>query len=539
MKTIITSLLLLMYSASYAQWTNNYSVNTLVSNSITNIQSSVGTKDGKTYVVYWDETTGPNNYVLKVQLLDVNGNKMFGNDGMVLNNTVSMGSFVMNDDIATDENNNLYFVFTETGTTEKKAYLHKLSPTGTQLFGQSGLLIGSHCYSPRLKVLNNGSFFIGWTDHLMKYNTDGTKAWINPVIIANPVPGGGDITVGELNLLSDNSIIVIFHVSISGINSNLWAQRYNSSGNAVWSNPVMISNKITLSNARYSSISENDFVYIGYYSPHESIIRFDSYLQKINSDGTLPWGIYGVDFATDDSILEGPTQIVLNGDYIWSAITISDSNQSKFGVAVQKFNKTTGTRLLSNNSKIVFPLTSVSKTLEKNIQIDNGNLVLFFRDGYDTGVDPIKLGITYLNDTGNFIWAQQYQHIAISPNYKTSGFMSRFVNNQCVITWTEDRGQGAKAFAQRFKIENSLNVNDVVSTKFKIFPNPVKDILNIISDKEIKSISIFDMSGKKALHHVEIKNSKVDVSSLPVGGYLVNIELGDSIVKTVKILKVK
>src|SRR5690606_31108632 len=46
-------------------------------------------------------------------------------------------------------------------------------------------------------------------------------------------------------------------------------------------------------------------------------------------------------------------------------------------------------------------------------------------------------------------------------------------------------------------VEEFMNVSDLDQSIVSVYPNPVKDILNIAGDKEISTISIFDMTGKQ------------------------------------------
>jgi len=77
--------------------------------------------------------------------------------------------------------------------------------------------------------------------------------------------------------------------------------------------------------------------------------------------------------------------------------------------------------------------------------------------------------------------------------------------------------------------ESNSSENDV-----KIYPNPAKHFVNIASNKVIISIDIFDLSGKIILRS---KESKINVSELPKGVYVVKINLSDSTSKLQKLIK--
>ena len=85
------------------------------------------------------------------------------------------------------------------------------------------------------------------------------------------------------------------------------------------------------------------------------------------------------------------------------------------------------------------------------------------------------------------------------------------------------------------KITTPLSSEDFNSNnlKAKIYPNPVKDILNIHIENEIKSVEIYSLQGQRVLTS---SNKNVNVSSLLKGIYLVRIEDENSDVATQKLI---
>ncbi|MFC6267958.1 T9SS type A sorting domain-containing protein [Frigoriflavimonas asaccharolytica] len=74
-----------------------------------------------------------------------------------------------------------------------------------------------------------------------------------------------------------------------------------------------------------------------------------------------------------------------------------------------------------------------------------------------------------------------------------------------------------------FAINSTLSTNEVSAEDlFSIYPNPTSDVLNIKTDGKIKSVTIFDMAGRKM--DVKILDSKIDVKNLDAGGYLISVE---------------
>lgn len=60
----------------------------------------------------------------------------------------------------------------------------------------------------------------------------------------------------------------------------------------------------------------------------------------------------------------------------------------------------------------------------------------------------------------------------------------------------------------------------------KIYPNPVQDILNIVTESKISSVEIFDTTGKLVK---TAKTAEVDVNNLAKGLYMLNITTNDGI----------
>jgi len=74
----------------------------------------------------------------------------------------------------------------------------------------------------------------------------------------------------------------------------------------------------------------------------------------------------------------------------------------------------------------------------------------------------------------------------------------------------------------------SLSTEDYFASSLKVYPNPAKSVLNIVSvdDANIDSVEIFNLLGKNVLSTSSLNNSAVDVSQLATGVYLLKINSG-------------
>lgn len=83
---------------------------------------------------------------------------------------------------------------------------------------------------------------------------------------------------------------------------------------------------------------------------------------------------------------------------------------------------------------------------------------------------------------------------------------------------------------------SKLSVNNVtrINSTIDVYPNPATDFVNIDSKDNIKSIRIFELSGKTI--DAKLKGKTVDIKNLPKGIYILNIETENGIISK-KIIK--
>ncbi len=111
-----------------------------------------------------------------------------------------------------------------------------------------------------------------------------------------------------------------------------------------------------------------------------------------------------------------------------------------------------------------------------------------------------------------------------APNYFTG-----FIDDLKIYNYA----LSASEVANLYNNNSTLAVSDFSKAeKITVYPNPVKDILNI--NAEITKAEIFNLSGAKIK---ESKSSKIDMSKLSAGVYLLKITDGKGNVSSQKIIK--
>tara|TARA_R110002051_G_scaffold69946_1_gene125784 strand:+ start:18551 stop:19501 length:951 start_codon:yes stop_codon:yes gene_type:complete len=84
-------------------------------------------------------------------------------------------------------------------------------------------------------------------------------------------------------------------------------------------------------------------------------------------------------------------------------------------------------------------------------------------------------------------------------------------------------------------ISTTLGFESTSLTSFELYPNPTSDIVNIKFNKDIASLIVFDLMGRKVLETQNVINKKISIGEFQSGTYLFNIKdfEGKTIVKKV------
>lgn len=85
-------------------------------------------------------------------------------------------------------------------------------------------------------------------------------------------------------------------------------------------------------------------------------------------------------------------------------------------------------------------------------------------------------------------------------------------------------------------VDDIVGINDNDNTGFTYYPNPAHDVLNIVSNIDIESVSAFNVLGQQVLNS-KGQNSQIDVSGLPMGAYVFRVQFVNGEIETFKVLK--
>jgi len=92
---------------------------------------------------------------------------------------------------------------------------------------------------------------------------------------------------------------------------------------------------------------------------------------------------------------------------------------------------------------------------------------------------------------------------------------------------TDADGSGTNdsdSITQTFKVVTTLGVNQLEKSTFSFYPNPTNNVINISSEQDIKTISLFNLLGQEVVSRsINAKQYTLNVENLSKGTYLMKV----------------
>lgn len=206
-----------------------------------------------------------------------------------------------------------------------------------------------------------------------------------------------------------------------------------------------------------------------------------------------------------------------DGNYIWAKAIKSDVNCDAKGIAVD-----------SNNDILVNGLFSGSSdfnpdNVATNIVTSNGSNDIF---------------VTKLDGNGNFIWNitaggtgnDLARGVIVNKTnddvYTTGAFLDTvdFDPSGSVFNLTS---AGLKDVFVLKLSTDTMSTEDFVNNRIKVYPNPVKIILNFENIDDVESIAVYDVFGKelRLYNNFSLRFNSIDFSNFQSGIYFVQVKI--------------
>lgn len=531
--------------SSQSQWTKNTSTNTLVANKDASDIQTGNTKDGRTWIAFYSQRGA--NYDMRAQLLNQNGKRIFGDTGILVSNKKSgSATFVFN--VCVDNDNNLIIAYQIAKGSTYECIMQKINTSGQLLWTANGVDLGGGL-APYPTTLSTNEIAVAWNDNsgkidYQKISADGNAAWTSPKVFTGS--GTHSVSRGQLVAGTNGNFSMVYQDQFSApFYTHLFAQKFDNNGVAVWATPVQISTLTTVSYRYFDVINEKDTTYVGYYGNPSSSNRFNAYVQRINADGSLPYGINGSVFSNQTGTNDPYQQTIYIAKspgtyYVWGVCTFTNPLQTESGVYFQKFEASRGLPTFDPSAKEILPISANLYTLAfSQLSLCDDNPVFLVTSANNKlAACKLKGG---LNGDGSFVWPTKLVALGSTKNTKFRYGFTNFYKGQAVAVWQEDKGDGNKPYAQNIKCDGSTGPVDTSfykpviaenSLSIKtIYPNPVVNVLMATVNSSVQGkskIYVTDVNGN-VLKQTEQNFQKGDnsiqlnVSTIKPGSYFIKV----------------
>lgn len=549
----LTFCLLLSFHFTFAQFSNDTTANSVMWDSAGTEQLTplIATTDaGNTYISWFDSQSSPNPYELRMQLLDPNGNKLWGPDGKSICN-FPQNTAIFRYDLKVDRENNAIVAFQDERFTDLKIVAYKVDQSGNLLWGTNGVELSDSTaqgLAPTIGITNANEYIIAWhADYgsskwisFQKISSTGTILWskrifdssnTNKYSKAQIVPYGNDDFI--MQYVEETG-------SFPGVTSTLFAQHYDSNGDEVWINPVQVSTK-TIPFFVFPTIvsdNKNGFFIVFNTSNPINLSLNDVYAQHVDSSGNL-WSPTGTELANSTTEHKSTGGFCFNStnNELYIALQVLDGGQGSSGVSVQAVDSN-GLVLFGPNGIQLKNIDPIYYNPHAIVDAGDGLISIFSYGGFGNQ----HLAAIKTDYTGVLAWGYEPTICNYNSN-KDDLSAGLFKNDQTVIVFQDDRidygiymqnlrGDGT------FGIFTSLNQLSTVDY-VKLYPNPSPNpSIQITSSKNEEVIlKVLNPEGKECLKSnyflsPGLNEISINNKQLKSGLYFINIYSENKITRT-------
>lgn len=517
-----------------AQWSDNIIRNLVIDDRQDEqvLPLIVSNIDKGCYISWFDHSSGT--YQLFVQRLDERGNKLWGEDGLLVSSN-QQDTWLTGYDMIADRNGNLIITFADTRQGIQNVFAYKISPDKEFLWGTDGIRLSESDifeHSPRVVETSDGRYMFAWEviyDEqssgvlVQKLTKDGEKVFSN-----------GNLTISSFMpkncysriVPSDNGSAIVAFMSYDSdtlVKENdmvLTVQKVNSSGDIMFpvDNPIKLG--VEIQNAggiiyyiRPTIISDgNNGAFISWYEDRDFDNVFTVYLQHINSQGRTSFKLNGVPASTLAGNEMLNPQIVYNPQtyeplLFWRNHDKTVNNEGG-SIRCQKFNMV-GKPVFGESGKNLFTWLLGNDVLEyKVVPTKSGIYFLFLHNesGNPSCGDPYTLKCMFINYTGESQWLLNIVKMSEgSPKLNLDAVID--ASDVCKSVWCDKKQDEGGIYAQNINPDGSLGnkstgVDDIDYNKynFSVSPNPVSTnalFKYYLPNNNFVTLRVYDLLGNE------------------------------------------
>ena len=531
MKNLIVTLFLFfgMLSA-YGQWIENQGIPIVTEGTSIYDNKTVVGKDGTTYFLGYcpnlkeaeDEYDTDNVvYEYRLQAIDKNGVRKFGDLGLLISDYPNRSYCVVNDYLYLDKEGNIIVVVFDARAHEYEdlmgAYAYKISPEGEMLWGEDGVLLGNGrdlVAAMRMVELTDGSIVFAWMrSHgqllaidLQRITAKGEPQW-EPTEV-----GLNDETVTyQYPYLVDAGMNQFILVYAKGGAQDLYARKMDFDGTSVWSEDTRIYRggwgSIPLWTILDVKPSGDGGVILGWNDDRSMTNIETAYMSYVTKDGEI-----GFSGASDNGDVKLNYSEFRNfnckvmadpaGDGFLAFWRETSEGQSWQRMVMQKVSKEG--ELLYGDEGVMIADFEETNFGYNSIQPGNeGEAALFYMRQNAGYGDVDVLYITFKTETGEFLMEEP--HRLIAGTKERSSMTSHVCQEEgfWILKWKEDykdenNNTQEKHLLYRldYRVNDITGVEDIITISDNFYHSNEQFMVKVANTGKAQ-IEVFDLMGRK------------------------------------------
>ncbi len=451
-KNILLLLLMTVFVfKAFSQWTDDPVVNTIVNNlsgdqAVPHIAYDTA---GNFYVGFYSNESG--NYDIRLQYFSFDGVAQWDSDGLLVSDN-AQNSWITDWDLTTDKNGNCVLAFNDVRDGNANVFAYSISPFGSFLWGNNGIRLTDDPedeYVPSITVTSSNNVIVAWMRPtatqaeivMQRITPAGVLSWGDAGITyqSGPKSYAGPRVLGVEN---DHYLMAFYKQTgnFPYLIREIYVQKFDSTGSAVWSSDVLASNSNGISSFNNFTIASDNGngIVIAWTDDRNSDNNIDGEVQRVLSDGSILWPANGSEVSTQNNFSHQAVRIlgVNDNDEVVVGWSKKNSNQSQTAISGQKFSST-GTRLWTSGGIDFVAMSAGVDGCDGGVLYNGSNAIIVYEEyvaGSSTKSHVKALGI---DSTGAFTWTPDTTLMASRATEKLHLDLSAIYNQQLIAVWEE------------------------------------------------------------------------------------------------------
>ncbi|WP_165836336.1 T9SS type A sorting domain-containing protein [Taibaiella soli] len=429
--------------------------------------------NGNSFITWAEANTGSSGLQTRIQLIDSNGNKLWGAKGLLVDSL--HGSALFRSDLKVDTGGNAIIATQDqrSGSGINWPVIFKVDQSGNFVWGAGGIQLrdtvasASSGLGPVVTITPTNNVLVAWGASgsksyisYQKFDPNGTMIWQKEII--DPATSSPKKYERPQIVISDGDVFIMQYVQRSGSGlgvSTMYAQKFDGSGSPVWATPTSVSTK-NIGFAYFPSPVTDG--YGGFFlsfttgNPASNTIS-DVFAQRVYSDGHT-WNTDGYELITGTTTqrFEAGNMFSKNANKYFANILLTSSSQGQQAIYLQKVD-TSGALAFPGGLQVV-PLSSGQNadaiSINNAVNMDTGVVIV-----YSVGTQPAPTTIfaTKVGYSGTFPWSIPVK-VSVAQSNKSKVVAGAFIHKQIVVSWIDTRLSSGGVYAQNIRFNGYLGI---------------------------------------------------------------------------------